>query len=164
MIQALNLDVEKAVRLLVQHFPISQADSRKPILFHDIRVGVYLYERDYSYEVVLGGLLHDSLEWSDISEQELRNEFGNAVTNIVVANTKNRSIDDSLEQIQDLVRRCVECGQDALIVKAADTLDSLKHYTQTKNKKELEYCRKNVGTILRYKLSTWKDPIFNELR
>lgn len=41
--QRLHLDFEKAVRLLSEHFPISKPDSRKPILFHVLRVGVRLY-------------------------------------------------------------------------------------------------------------------------
>ena len=88
MIQKLNLDFEKAVRLLAQNIPVSKNDSRKPILFHDIRVGVYLYECEYSSDIILGGLLHDILEWSTLKEDVLRSEFGDAVTRIVLANTK----------------------------------------------------------------------------
>ena len=66
---SLSLKFESAVRLLVEHFPISDQNSRKPVLFHDIRVGVYLYNNGYSEDVVLAGLLHDALEWSSASKQ-----------------------------------------------------------------------------------------------
>jgi len=62
MTKSLNLKFEKAVRLLVEYMPHSDADSRKPILFHDIRVGVYLYENGYSENIVLAGVLHDAIE------------------------------------------------------------------------------------------------------
>jgi len=62
MTKSLNLKFEKAVRLLVEYMPPSDTDSRKPILFHDIRVGVYLYENGYSENIVLAGVLHDAIE------------------------------------------------------------------------------------------------------
>ena len=75
MSKSLNIEFEKAVRLLTEHMPPSDENSRKPIMFHDIRVGVYLYENGYAQDVVLAGVLHDAIEWSDISEQLLKDEF-----------------------------------------------------------------------------------------
>jgi hypothetical protein len=43
MTKSLNIEFEKAVRLLAEAFPVSDENTRKPVLFHDIRVGVYLY-------------------------------------------------------------------------------------------------------------------------
>ena len=162
--QQLHLDFEKAVRLMSHHFPISKSDSRKPVLFHVLRVGVRLYEEGYSHDVVLGGLLHDALEWSDITEQELRKQFGDAVANIVVANTKDRAIEDSSERLEHLARRCVECGQDALIVEATDTIDSFRHYSKMQNESEIQYGLRKAATIFKYKPKEWNDPIFEELR
>ncbi len=163
-IQLLNVEFEKAMRLLAQHFPVSEANSRKPVFFHALRVGVYLYEREYSYDVVLGGLLHDALEWSDITEQQLREEFGDTIANIVVANTKDRAIKDHPERLDDLARRCVQCGQDALIVEAADTIDSFRHYTKTQNQNEIQYGVRKTAAIFKYKPDGWNDPIFDELK
>src|SRR5262245_59361466 len=133
-----NLNCEKALRLLAAHMPPSEEGSRKPILFHDIRVGVYLYENGYSENIVLGGLLHDALEWSSISEKLLQDEFGGEITRLVKASTKDDSITDKEEKINELIKRCVDNGQDALIVKAADILDSFKWYSQQKNTDELQ--------------------------
>ena len=94
MKKTLNIEFEKAVRLLTVHMPPSDEDSRKPILFHDIRVGVYLYENGYKNDVVLAGVLHDAIEWSKVNEQMLRDEFGDNIVRLVAANTKNDSILD----------------------------------------------------------------------
>ncbi len=64
MTNSLSLKFEKAIRLIAKHFPISVETSRKPRVFHVIRVGVYLYDHNYSEDIVLGGLLHDTIEWS----------------------------------------------------------------------------------------------------
>lgn len=161
----MDIEFEKAVRILIEYMPESEVGSRKPILFHGIRVGVSLYRRGYPREVVLSGLLHDALEWSDMSEEALKDEFGENILSIVLANTKDRSIDDSTERIDDMIKRCVTVGESALIVKAADTIDSFEHYTRTGNTRELEgHCQKIAGSILRQKPDTFRDPIFEELR
>ncbi len=160
---ALNLEFEKAVRLLVQYFPVSSDASRKPILFHDIRVGVSLYERGYSREIVLAGLLHDSLEWSEISEEILKEQFGQKVVELVQANTKNDSIVSPQEKIQELIQRCSLYGLDALIIKAADILDSFKWYDHQHNEGELLYCVRNANAILETNHKKDTDSIFAEL-
>ena len=103
MTKSLNVKFENGVRFLVQHFPPSDESSRKPILFHDIRVGVYLYNNGYSEDVVLAGLLHDALEWSSATDDVVRDEFGENVLKLVLANTKDDTIKDK--------RYCPICGE-----------------------------------------------------
>lgn len=160
----LGVEFERAVRWLTKVLPESDQASRKPILFHDIRVGTYLYEQGYSPEVVLAGLLHDVLEWSTADEAILRQDFGDVVTALVKANTKNDEITDSLKREQDMVKRCAQAGQDALIVKAADCLDSFKWYSRQKNPDQLLYCQRIAQGILLVKPPEFKDEIFDELK
>ena len=78
MSKSLQIEFEKAVRFLAKRMPLPDANSRKPILFHDIRVGIYLYENGYTKDVVLAGVLHDTIEWARMSAQEL-NELESVV-------------------------------------------------------------------------------------
>lgn len=164
MTKALNIQFEKAVRLLTTWMPTSDEASRKPILFHDIRVGVYLYENGYTQDVVLAGLLHDAIEWSNAGEQMLRDEFGNTIVKLVLASTKDDSITNKEEKTIELIKKCVRNGQDALIVKAADILDSFKWYSSQDNKEELQYCMRNANAIFRFKPDDFNDKIFDELK
>lgn len=164
MKKALDIEFEKAMRMLVEHMPVSEEGSRKPILFHDIRVGAYLYEKGYPRDIVLAGVLHDALEFSAITEEMLQTEFGENILHIVKANSKDRSIQNSYERIEELIQRCAGAGQDALIVKVADTLDSFQHYTKTGNQPELEYCVKTAKSIFKYLPEDCKDKVFQELR
>ncbi len=160
----LNVQFEKAVRLLVAHFPISDETSRKPVLFHDIRVGVYLYERGYAEDIVLGGLLHDALEWSSMTEDMIRDGFGERVRLLVKANTKDDSIVDKFEKTNELIQRCIESGQDALIIKTADIIDSFTWYSSQNNEDQLRYCMRNARAIDRCKPNDFTDKIFDELK
>lgn len=164
MKQALNVEFEKAVRLLVQCMPQSEEGSRKPVLFHGIRAGVYLYEREYPQDIVIAGVLHDILEDSEITEQKLREEFGENITRLVRASTKNDAIPDKKEQTRELIQRCAKNGEAALIVKAADILDSFKWYTSQNNEEELRYCMRNANALFVYKPDEFRDKIFDELR
>jgi (p)ppGpp synthase/HD superfamily hydrolase len=164
MEKLLGITFEKAVRLLAQHMPVSSEDSRKSVLFHDIRVGVYLYERGYSQDIVISGILHDALEWSEVSEEALREGFGENVLRLVLASTKDDAITDKQEKTRELISRCVQAGQDALIVKAADILDSFKWYSALDNEGELRYCMRNADAIFKLKPEGFDDKIFDELR
>lgn len=164
MTKSLNIKFETAVRLLVEHFPVSDETSRKPVLFHDIRVGVYLYERGYSEDIVLAGLLHDALEWSSCPREVLVKEFGENVVRLVMASTKDDSITDKHEKTNELITRCVQNGQEALIVKTADILDSFKWYSSQENIGELKYCMRNANAIFALKPDSFDDKIFGELR
>ncbi len=159
-----DIKFEKATRLLIDNLPASDKNSRKPILFHDIRVAVFLYENGYSPNLILAGLLHDSVEWGGINEEKLRSEFGDEITKIVLANTKDDSIKNNDEKIKELVGRCVDNGIESLIVKTADIIDSFKWYMKKKNLDELNYCIKNANNILDLKPNTFDDKIFDILK
>lgn len=165
MSKLFHVKFEKAVRILSEYMPLSDGHSRKPVMFHDIRVGVYLYENDYSEDVVLAGVLHDAIEWSGVDEQLLRDEFGDNVVKLIFANTKDDTILDKEEKTNELIQRCVKSGQDALIVKTADIIDSFKWYASQHNKDELEnHCVKIANAIFKFKPEDFDDKIFDELR
>ena len=165
MSKSLNIKFEKAVRILSEYMPPSDENSRKPVMFHDIRVGVYLYENGYSEDVVLAGVLHDAIEWSGAAEQLLRDEFGDNVVRLIFASTKDDTIADKVEKTSELIQRCVQNGQDALIVKTADIIDSFKWYASQNNEDELKnHCLKNANAIFKFKPEDFDDKIFDELR
>lgn len=159
----LDVEMEMAVRLLAERLPSSEG-RRKPILMHNLRVGFYLYDRGHVREVVLGGLLHDVLEFSGVTEGLVGEMFGRDVLEIVSANTQNDIIEDKTKKWQDMVDRCVQAGKPALVVKATDVLDSLAFYRAVENIGEIERSVA-IGTYLLERMpKNVKDPIFDELQ
>jgi (p)ppGpp synthase/HD superfamily hydrolase len=158
-----DLEFEKAIRFLVKHTPMAVEGVKKAMVPHDIRVGVYLFNNNYSKDIVLAGILHDTIEFTDVNKELLVENFGEKVTKIIVANSKDRSIKDSDKRIEELVKRCCEDSYEALIVKIADTIDSFNHYTKTDNKNEIDYCIKNAQAVLKYKPESFNDDILEEL-
>jgi hypothetical protein len=74
------------------------------------------------------------------------------------------TIEDKEEKTNELIKRCVQTGQDALIVKTADIIDSFKWYFGQNNQDELQYCLRNANAILKFKPADFNDKIFDELK
>lgn len=159
----LELKIERTVQLLCEYMPAGQ-DRKKPILMHAFRVGMYLYEHNYSEEVVLAGLLHDTLEWTDFPKDLILKEFGQKVLDITIANTQDRSLEGKTEQWKDMVIRCAKLGKEALIVKTVDTLDSYDFYRSVDNPSEIERSIDIGKFILQNIPSGINDPIFERLK
>ena len=153
---------QQALHLLQQLIP-EDVGKNKPLLPHLLRVGKFLYDNGYREDVVNAGLLHDMIEWTQHPEQELRDVFGQQVYDIVLANTKNRNITDPIKRREDYVRRCADVGIDALIVKAADALDSY-HYYQTQGNKEESDRAVHIAQLILKHVSPSDDPIFEQLQ
>ncbi|MBU1613332.1 hypothetical protein KKC87_02795, partial [Patescibacteria group bacterium] len=64
----------------------------------------------------------------------------------------------------ELIKRCVENGQDSIIVKTADIIDSFKYYGAVGNPDQIEYCMRNARAIFKYKPDSFKIEIFEELK
>jgi (p)ppGpp synthase/HD superfamily hydrolase len=120
-------EIERAIRYLVHSFE-SSGDNPKPVILHSTRVGMDLYNRDYEKGIVISGFLHDLLEDTDVTSDEIRSRFGIDVADIVKATSFNENIDDYLDRHYDIYERCFELGRAPVVVKAADILDNSDYY------------------------------------
>lgn len=120
-------EIERALRYLVHSFE-SSGDNPKPVILHSTRVGMNLYDREYEERIVIAGLLHDLLEDTDVTSDEIRSKFGTDVAEIVEATSFDDNIDDYLERCYDIYKKCFELGRSAVVVKAADILDNSDYY------------------------------------
>ena len=162
-VEIIGQKFEQATRLLCEYMPLAET-LIKPTLFHCIRVGVYLYHHNYSLDIIIAGIMHDALEDTDISEELLEKEFGLNVLRIVKANSVDETITDFWENKQELISRCIENGEDSMIVKASDIFDSFNYYSQLKSQKGLDFCIK-ISKIIFDKLpENFSDEIFNTLK
>lgn len=131
--------LENAIRFLVPKFPDAR-ELIKPTAFHSIRVGTYLYENWYSEAICLAGLLHDIIEDTNVTKEELKEKYWEEVYDLVMANTKNMDIADKEERNRDMINRCSQ-SEEALIIKCTDIMDNYKYRTRHWNMKEIERAR-----------------------
>jgi (p)ppGpp synthase/HD superfamily hydrolase len=154
---------EQALKLLCAHAK-ERPGKQKNLLLHAVRVSQHLYQKEYSVDIVIAGLLHDIIEWTDIEEEVVEGVFGTHILEIILATTKDRSIEDPILRREEMVARCVKTGKEALIVKAADTLDSYQFYTAVGDKKEIDRAVTIVKLLVDYLPEGMVDPIFDKLR
>ncbi len=125
-----NVNFEKEMDMAL-HFVSRSLDesghNSKPVLFHSFKVGTILYELDYSKDIVISGILHDLLEDTNISYEDICNSFDDKIARCVLAITFNSKISDKLEQARKMFLNCIKFGNEALIVKCADLLDNIKY-------------------------------------
>jgi len=133
----------------------------KPALCHSLRVGFYLYGKSYSSETILAGFLHDTIEDTATSKDEIGNLFGEKIANLVDANSKKIQND---ERTRDMIERCIKLGEDALIVKAADILENMTYSVKQDWDKGLEHCPRAARIVFDKKPDNFRDPIFLDLK
>lgn len=123
-----NLEKEMDIAL---HFVSKSLDesghNSKPVLFHSFKVGTILYELDYSKDIVISGILHDLLEDTDITYEDICDSFDEEIARCVLAVTFDSKISDKLVQARKMFLNCIKFGNKALIVKCADLLDNIKY-------------------------------------
>lgn len=120
-------EIERAITFLVNSFETS-GDNPKPVVLHSIRVAMDLYNRGYDSQIIIAALLHDLLEDTAVTKQEIQATFGTEVAGIVEATSFDTRIETERERYRDTFGRCFDVGRPAVIVKAADILDNSHYY------------------------------------
>lgn len=99
---------------------------------------------DLNYALQLA-LLHDILEDTDTTQEELTEQFGEKVACGVLALTKNNHFASKEEKMLDSLTRINEAGKEAGIVKLADRITNLQqppgHWTNDKIRDYLSEAR-----------------------
>lgn len=86
----------------------------------------YSESTDFDLETALqSALLHDTLEDTDITSEDLRRNFGEKICRCVSALTKNMNLPKE-DRMRDSLSRIVEEGREACIVKLADRITNLQ--------------------------------------
>jgi (p)ppGpp synthase/HD superfamily hydrolase len=76
--------IEKALQIASQaHNGQFRKGTQIPYITHPIAVGMILMKAGYSDEIVAAGILHDTVEDTDLTIEEIEREFGPKVAEIV---------------------------------------------------------------------------------
>ena len=97
-----------------------------PYIEHPVRVAALLDELGYSEEVLAAALLHDVIEDSETSLDELRELFGDEVAGMVGALTDDESIEPYRERKAEHRERVAAAVSGAQAIYGADKLTNVK--------------------------------------
>ncbi|HWO16964.1 MAG TPA: HD domain-containing protein [Solirubrobacterales bacterium] len=96
-----------------------------PYVEHPIAVAELLASRGFAAEVLAAALLHDVVEDSAISVEQVRDSFDEPVASLVEALTDDETIEPYERRKDEHRRRVAAAGPDALAIYAADKLSNV---------------------------------------
>jgi (p)ppGpp synthase/HD superfamily hydrolase len=102
-----------------------------PFILHPLEVAVLLRNRGYEDEVVAAGLLHDALEDTEATTEQLQDHFGPRVCALVAALSDDASIEDYEDRKARLREQVERAGPDAAAIYAADKVAKARELRAT---------------------------------
>jgi len=123
--------VKKAYDFSLKHHQGQSRASGEPYLVHPLEVATVLAEMRLDTTAIAAGLLHDAIEDTSLTVDDIRGEFGEQVAHIVEGVTKISKIDfASREEAQaESVRKMVLAMVDdirVVLIKLADRLHNMR--------------------------------------
>ena len=116
--------INKAFLFTSKYFIESCHNDGKPVYFHCVKVAMKLRDLGYDEKYIVAGILHDLVEDTDCTLEDIANEFGQEMADLIAAVSFNPEIEDRFEQSKQMIDAAVEYGKDALIIKAVDMYEN----------------------------------------
>jgi len=126
-----------------------------PYVEHPIRVAAILDELGYGDEVLAAALLHDVVEDSETTLDELRERFGGEVAGLVGAMTDDEELEDYRERKAEHRERLAAAPVEALAIYGADKLTNSKTLREA-YASEGDAVRDEFKVPLELKLEIWE--------
>ncbi len=123
--------IKKAYEFSSEHHKGQARESGEPYLAHPLQVATILAEMQLDTTAITAGLLHDAVEDTSVTIDEIQAEFGEQVAHIVEGVTKISKIDfaSSEEAQAENVRKMVLAMMDdirVVLIKLADRLHNMR--------------------------------------
>ena len=162
--------VDKAYRVAYDAHKGQARKSGEPYIIHPLCVAIVLAELELDKETIAAGLLHDVLEDTIMTMDEMRAEFGDDVAHLVDGVTKLKHLHltdstkdpkdknaDRLEmQAENLRKMFLAMAKDirVILIKLADRLHNMRTL-KYQSKEAQTYRQRDTGYLLPYRTATW---------
>ncbi len=141
--------LNKAFAFAELHHRPQKRSSGEPYIIHPINVAATLIKLRMDLDSVVGGLLHDVVEDCDVSEQEIIDEFGEGVADIVIGCTKISKIKIKTKeesQAENFRKMDVAMAKDirVIIVKLADRMHNMLTLQYVSKEKQVKKAQETL--------------------
>ena len=141
--------IRKAWAFCLQQHEGQKRASGEPYVIHPLEVGQVLAELKMDSTAIAAGLLHDAVEDTDVSSEEIGKKFGEQVAHIVEGVTKLDKIkfanreDHQAENIRKMLLAMVTDVR-VVIIKLADRLHNMRTLEHLKPEKQQKIARETL--------------------
>ena len=141
--------VKKAYEFSEQHHKGQVRQSGEPYLVHPLEVAILLAEMRLDATAIAAGLLHDAVEDTTVTVDEIKAEFGEQVAHIVEGVTKISKIEfaSSEEAQAENVRKMVLAMMDdirVVLIKLADRLHNMRTLKYLSEERQQKIARETL--------------------
>ena len=142
--------IEKAYKIAYEAHKDQKRKSGEPYIIHPLCVALILAELELDKETIVGGILHDVVEDTVMTIDEIAREFSDEVALLVDGVTKLTQLDlsqDKIEiQAENLRKMFLAMAKDirVILIKLADRLHNLRTLQYQSPAKQIEKARETM--------------------
>ena len=142
--------IEKAYKVAKEAHKDQRRKSGEPYIIHPLSVAIILADLEMDKETIAAGLLHDVVEDTSMTREEIASEFSEEVAELVDGVTKLGQVPldaDKVEvQAENLRKMFLAMAKDirGIIIKLADRLHNMRTLKYMKPEKQKEKARETM--------------------